>query len=65
MPEEWAMVLAWVSVSAAPVMVAWWRGRWRGSGRGRGCGSGGAVLRSRERVRMRCMDVSGNSIMNI
>ncbi len=62
MPEEDAMVLAWVSVEAALGMVALWRGRRRGWGWGWGCESRGAV-RSRERVRMRCMDGWSDTIL--
>lgn len=58
MPEEDATVEAWVSVSAAPMVVLilaryWGRRRGRRSGRGCGC----AVVRTRrEWQRMRCMN---------
>ena len=58
MLEEDAIVEAWVSVWAAPVVMVREWGKRNGSGSGWGwrCASRGIVLRSRERVRMRCME---------
>ena len=56
MLEEDAIVEAWVSVWAAPVVMVREWGKRNGRGWGGGCASRGIVLRSRERVRMRCME---------